>query len=92
MSIEVSIAEARDQLSTWVRSAEHGSAVVLTRRGKPVAAIVSADEFRRLERLRAAGPMAGLAGLAGGWECSDELIDAVESLERTSARPDLDLG
>lgn len=92
MSIEVSIAEARDQLSTWVRSAEHGSAVVLTRRGRPVAAIVSADEFRRLERLREAGPMSGLAGLAGGWECSDELIVAVESLTRTAARLEPELG
>ena len=39
MSQEVSIAEVKEKLSSWVRSVEHGEAVVITRRGKPVAAL-----------------------------------------------------
>lgn len=62
--------------------------MLLTRRGKPVAAIVSASELKRLEQLRAAGPLAGLAGLAGGWEGSEQLADVTGSVPRTSARPD----
>lgn len=66
MPKRVTIAEARDQLSAHVRSAEHGTPVVITRRGRAVAAIVGADEYARLVRLRAAGPQAGHAGLAVG--------------------------
>ena len=92
MSREVSIAEAKTQLSSWVRAAEHGEAVVITRRGKAVAALVSAEALAQLERLRAAGPQAGLAGLAGGWEGSDLLVAELEGLARTEGRalPELD--
>jgi len=52
-----SIAEARDDLARLVHEAEAGRAVRITRRGRPVAALVSA---RDLDRLR---------GQAGGfWE------------------------
>lgn len=90
-SKEVSIAEAKSRLSTWVRSAEHGEVVVITRRGKPVAALVPAAELARLARLRAAGPQAGLAGIAGGWEGAEELVELLEALQRSSGRalPDL---
>ncbi len=43
-----SIAKARDNLTTIIREAETTTAVELTRRGKPVAVIVSIDEYRRL--------------------------------------------
>lgn len=69
----VSLAEAKAKLSDCVREAERGESVIITRHGKPVAALVRVDELERLERLRAAGPEGGLAGLAGGWEGSDEL-------------------
>lgn len=42
-----SIAEARNRLAQLVHEAEDGSAVELTRRGEPVAVIVSAQEFQR---------------------------------------------
>lgn len=51
MSKRYSIAEARSNLPSIVDQAEAGHAVELTRRGKPVAAIVS---LRELERLRGA--------------------------------------
>jgi prevent-host-death family protein len=91
MSKHVTIAEARDQLSAHIRSAEHGTAVVITRRGRPVAAIVAAEDFARLERLRAAGPQSGLAGLAGGWEDSEELVRALDAHRRSPLRPTADL-
>lgn len=45
MSKEVTVAEANEQFSAWVRNAEHGEPVVITRRGKPVAALVSAEDL-----------------------------------------------
>ncbi len=43
-----SIAEARDNLTALIREVEATAAVELTRRGKPVAVILSIDEYRRL--------------------------------------------
>lgn len=43
-----SLAEARDRLTAIVRDVETTAAVELTRRGKPVAVILSVDEYRRL--------------------------------------------
>jgi prevent-host-death family protein len=45
---EYSIAEARDRFTELVREAEQGNPVALTRRGKPVAVILSMREYRRL--------------------------------------------
>jgi prevent-host-death family protein len=44
----VSIASAKDHLTELIRSVERGEAVELTRRGKPVAALVSIPEYRRM--------------------------------------------
>jgi prevent-host-death family protein len=49
-----SIAEARANLPSIIGEAEAGQVIELTRRGKPVAAIVS---LRELERLRRARPL-----------------------------------
>ncbi|MDQ3459109.1 MAG: type II toxin-antitoxin system Phd/YefM family antitoxin [Deinococcota bacterium] len=48
MARDYSIIEARNQLAKLVREVEKGSAVELTRRGKPVAVLVSVAEYRRL--------------------------------------------
>jgi len=45
-----SLAEARDNLTAIVRDVEMTSPVELTRRGKPVAVILSIDEYHRLTR------------------------------------------
>jgi prevent-host-death family protein len=47
-----SIADARNRLTRVVHEVETGQPVELTRRGKPVAVIVSAREFERLARRR----------------------------------------
>lgn len=86
MSKTVSIAEAKKQLSSWVRDVEHGETVMITRHGKPVAALVGTANLKQLMRLRAAGPEAGLAGLAGGWEDSEALVAQALAHVRTSGR------
>ncbi len=66
-----SIAEAREQLPTLVHQAELGAPTTLTRRGKPVAVLVSTSAYARLtgqgrgffdilEELRAAPDFAAL--------------------------------
>jgi prevent-host-death family protein len=45
---QYSIAQARDQLAGIVHDAEAGTPIELTRRGRPVAVIVSLEEYHRL--------------------------------------------
>lgn len=87
-----SVSEVKAKLSEYVREAERGEPVVITRHGQAIAALVSADELHILERLRAAGPEGGLASVAGGWEGSDDLVRILESSPRVGTRngPPLD--
>ncbi len=48
-----SLAEARNHLTAIVRRVEQSTAVALTRRGKPVAVILSIEEYQRLAAPRA---------------------------------------
>ncbi|MGB5879360.1 MAG: type II toxin-antitoxin system prevent-host-death family antitoxin, partial [Thermoanaerobaculia bacterium] len=66
--------------------------IVLTRHGRPVAALVSIELFEQLQRLRAGGPEAGLVSLAGGWEGSEEVAERALEYDRSAGRrvPDLD--
>ena len=52
MSRQYSIAEARGKLSHVIQEAEQGTKVELTRRGKPVAILLSLNEYERLSRKR----------------------------------------
>jgi prevent-host-death family protein len=52
MTRRYSIAEARSRLPSLVDEAESGVAVELTRRGQPVAVLVSRREFERLRGTR----------------------------------------
>ncbi|MFW5947074.1 MAG: type II toxin-antitoxin system Phd/YefM family antitoxin [Gemmatimonadota bacterium] len=83
---EGSIAEVRARFSRHVREAEHGDPIVITRHGRPVAALVRAEDVRAYERLRAAGPEGGLASVAGGWDGSDELAGLLDASVRLGAR------
>lgn len=47
---ETSIAEAKTQLARLIHQAERGEAVHITRRGKPVAVLLSEDEYARLRQ------------------------------------------
>ena len=80
------VAEIKATLSESLRKVERGESVLITRHGKPVAALVPPDDVAILERLRAAGPQGGLASLAGGWEGSEELADLLDSAPRFGRR------
>ncbi len=92
MSKYRSVVEVKAKLSEYIRVAEHGDPVVITRHGQAVAALVSFEEVATLERLRSAGPEGGLASVAGGWEDSDDLIRILEDSSRVGNRngPGLD--
>jgi prevent-host-death family protein len=47
---ETSIAEAKTQLTRLIHQAERGQPVHITRRGKPVAVLLSQAEYERLSR------------------------------------------
>lgn len=48
MTKQYSIAEARDQFASLIRDTEHDQ-IHITRRGKPVAVILSIEEYERLQ-------------------------------------------
>lgn len=50
MSKSYSVAEARDRLASLIRRAEEGETVTVTRRGKPVARVLSEEAYRKLLR------------------------------------------
>ncbi|MBU2499679.1 MAG: type II toxin-antitoxin system Phd/YefM family antitoxin [Proteobacteria bacterium] len=92
MDKSISVAEAKATFSECIRHVEAGSSVVITRHGKPVAAIVRPSDLEHLERLREAGPESGLASIAGGWRDSDELAKVLDESPRTGQRDVPDLG
>lgn len=88
MARSLSLVEAKAHFSACVRVAEGGSSVLVTRRGKAVAAIVPAADFDTLQHLRSAGPSGGLASLVD----VPEFVDSVEAIARNRARtPALEL-
>lgn len=52
MGKQYSIAQARDHLPAIVHEVEQGQPVELTGRGKPVAVLLSATEYKQLSRSR----------------------------------------
>ncbi len=83
---QISLAEAKATLSECIRDVESGKAVLITRHGKPVAALVRAKDLDNFERLKKAGPEGGLASLAGGWEESEELVRILDESSRVGQR------
>ena len=73
----MSVAEVKAKFSACLRDAERGEAVLIHRHGTVIAALVRAEDFDQLERLRRAGPKGGLASVAGGWKGSDELVELI---------------
>ena len=86
MGKDISVADVKAHFAECLREVERGTLLTITRHGKRVAALVPASELSLLEQLRAAGPQAGLAGLAGGWKGSEELVDMVTKANRTKPR------
>ena len=51
--MDISIAEAHNRLSHWLKQVEKGEAVRITKRGKPVGVIIDPDEYERLRQVQA---------------------------------------
>ena len=50
MRKRMTVAEAREGWASVLRSAQRGCAVEVTRNGEPIAAVVSIEQLRRLQR------------------------------------------
>ena len=86
MNKQISLAEAKATLSECIRKVESGKTLLITRHGKPVAALVRAKDLENFERLKKAGPEGGLASLAGGWTDSEELVRILDESSRVGQR------
>ncbi len=91
MESNISVAEAKATFSECIRKVEAGNSVLITRHGKPVAALVRPRDLEHLERLRKAGPDSGLASIVGGWENSEELTSILDASPRQGQRNTSDL-
>lgn len=75
---KVSVAEAKSHLSELIAKSAHGKErFVITRRNRPVAALVSLEDLRILEQHQ---QREGLAAVAGKWQDFDELDKAMGDL------------
>ena len=85
-------AEAKTHFAESLRAAEHGEVVVITRYGRPVAALVNFEELENLDRQRSCLGTDGLGQLAGRWDDSEELATALDRVKRGHSRalPDLE--
>ncbi len=86
MNKQISLAEAKATLSECIRRVESGKTLLITRHGKPVAALVRAKDLENFERLKKAGPEGGLASLAGGWKDSEEFVRILDESSRVGQR------
>jgi prevent-host-death family protein len=76
---QVSIAEAKSHLSELIaKSSYNNEKFIITRRNKPVAALVSIDDLRIIEQHE---QRHGLASLAGRWKGFEEVAEHLDDLE-----------
>src|SRR5262245_899102 len=88
MSKAMTIAEAKAHFSECVKSAEGGETVLITRYGRPAAAVVPAKYLAELEMEGRKGPaQRGLAALIGRFPDGEELAAEVERTVRRRGAP-----
>ena len=76
---KVSIAEAKSHLSEYIaKSAFAHERFVITRRNKPVAALVSLEDLQIIEQHK---ERQGLASVAGQWEDFEEVAETLDDLD-----------
>lgn len=80
---KISTAEAKGHLSELIaKSAYNRERFIITRRDKPVAALVSLDDLRVIEQYE---ERQGLASIAGRWEGFEEVAEKLDDLESIRA-------
>lgn len=97
ISTTVSIADAKAQFTRWVSEAETGQPVHITRRGRPVAVLVSEADFQRL--LQPTTPQTDLTSFMAAWrqKMQAEGLEFVQDGEldpprEPDRRPEVDWG
>ncbi|MBT9582740.1 type II toxin-antitoxin system prevent-host-death family antitoxin [bacterium] len=78
-------AQAKSHFADSLRAAEEGGVVVITRYGKPVAALVHFSELENLDRLRNQSSQDGLGGLLHRWDDANEFTQPLDQIERSSS-------
>ena len=74
----ISVANAKSHLSEIIAKSAHGhERFIITRRDKPVAAIVSLDDLKILEQYQ---ERQGLAAVASSWPDFEEVAEAIIDL------------
>lgn len=77
---DISVAEAKSHLSEYIARSGHGrERFVISRRGKPVAALVSVEDLRIIEQHE---EQQGLAAIAGAWPDFNEVEAGLGDLGR----------
>ncbi len=75
---QVSVAEIKSHLSEYISRSIHGhERFIITRRNKPVAALVSIEDATILAQHE---ERQGLAGVAGSWPEFEELSEFIDDL------------
>ena len=75
----VSVVEAKSHLSELLtKSAYNNEKFIITRRNKPLAALVSLDDLRKIEQHE---ERKGLAAISGKWRNFEELSEFIDDLE-----------
>jgi len=75
----ISVANAKSHISEIIAKSQHThERFIITKRDKPVAALVSLDDLKILEQHE---EKQGLAAIAGKWQGIDEVIDAMGDIE-----------
>jgi prevent-host-death family protein len=89
----LSVAAAKAHFSECLKEVEDGEPVIITRHGKPIVALVPAEDLERLRRLRATGPAGGLASVAGKFSDTPDFANVLDEIVRahgSRVAPDLD--
>jgi prevent-host-death family protein len=75
----ISVAKAKSHISELIAKSQFShERFIITKRDKPVAALVSLDDLKKLEQYE---EKQGLATIAGKWQGFDEVADAMGKIE-----------
>lgn len=74
----ISVAEMKSHLSEYIAKSMYNQDVfIITKRNKPVAALVNLDDLRFIEQKK---ERKGLASIIGKWKKFEEVDDAIKDL------------
>ncbi|MGK7957966.1 MAG: type II toxin-antitoxin system Phd/YefM family antitoxin [Crocosphaera sp.] len=85
MTKSLSTAEVKAHLSESIDIALKEGYVIITRYGKPVAALVSYEDLAQLQRLRSANLKGGLATIGECWEDSEDFAEELDKIVQERA-------